>query len=74
MIKKGKQGVKSCPFCMEQMVYIDYKDLVRLKNYITDRGKILNRFIIKSCNKHQHQLAAAIKRARYIGLLPYIIK
>jgi len=53
------------------MAAIDYKDVPRLKKYVTERGKILPRRISGNCAKHQRLLTTAIKRARYIALLPY---
>jgi len=50
---------------------IDYKDVAKLKKYISERGKILPRRISGNCAKHQRQLTVAIKRARHIALLPY---
>ncbi len=51
---------------------IDYKDIARLKKFITERGKILPRRVSGNCAKHQRQLTREIKRARQIALLPYI--
>jgi small subunit ribosomal protein S18 len=51
---------------------IDYKDLIRLRRYISERGKIGPRRKSGTCAKHQHALAIAIKRARHLALLPYI--
>lgn len=60
-----------CNFCVDGMDKIDYKDINKLKKYITERGKILPRRITGNCARHQRQLTAAIKRARNIALLPY---
>ncbi len=62
---------KVCNFCANNVEHIDYKDVNRLKKYITERGKILPRRITGNCAKHQRQLTIAIKRARNIALLPY---
>ena len=51
---------------------IDYKDTVKLRKYITERGKILPRRISGNCAKHQRSLTEAIKRARVLALLPYV--
>ena len=61
---------KVCSFCTEK-TEIDYKDIPRLRSYISDRGRIEPRRRTGSCAKHQRRLALAIKRARYIALLPY---
>ena len=62
---------KVCGFCVDKVTEIDYKDVTRLKKYISERGKILPRRISGNCAKHQRQLTVAIKRARHIALLPY---
>ena len=62
---------KVCDFCAGKVAYIDYKDVNRLRRYITERGKISPRRMSGTCAKHQRQLAVAIKRARAIALLPY---
>lgn len=62
---------KVCAFCAEKVQKIDYKEVARLRKYITERGKILPRRISGNCAKHQRQLTVAIKRARNIALLPY---
>ena len=60
-----------CAFCVDKVDYIDYKDVNRLKKYVSERGKILPRRISGNCAKHQRALTLAIKRARQIALLPY---
>lgn len=62
---------KVCDFCANKVEYIDYKDITRLRRYISERGKIMPRRMLGTCAKHQRQLAEAIKRARAIALLPY---
>lgn len=62
---------KVCRFCLDGIDYVDYKDIKRLRNYITDRGKVIPRRISGNCALHQRQLTVAIKRARNIALLPY---
>jgi len=61
---------KVCRFCVDK-VEIDYKDVDLLRNFITDRGKIVPRRITGTCARHQRELAVAIKRARYIALMPF---
>ena len=63
---------KVCQFCADKIEHIDYKDTGRLRKLTTERGKILPRRISGTCAKHQRQLTVAIKRARYMALLPYI--
>jgi len=61
-----------CSFCSEKVETIDYKDLAKLRPYISDRGKIEPRRKTGTCAKHQRALARAIKRARHLALLPYV--
>ncbi len=62
---------KICRFCSDKIVDIDYKDIKRLRNLITERGKIIPRRISGNCAGHQRQLGIAIKRARNIALMPF---
>jgi len=64
---------KVCVFCGDTTP-IDYKDVARLKKYVSERGKILPRRITGTCAKHQRALTIAIKRARHIALLPYTVE
>ena len=61
---------KVCTFCVDKVEVIDYKDVAKLRRFITERGKILPRRISGNCAKHQRQVTLAIKRARNIALLP----
>jgi small subunit ribosomal protein S18 len=62
---------KVCAFCTERLKVIDYKDLARLKRYISDRAKVEPRRKTGLCAKHQRALSTAIKRARHLALLPF---
>ena len=62
---------KICRFCSDKITDIDYKDIKRLPNLITERGKIIPRRISGNCARHQRQLGTAIKRARNIALMPF---
>lgn len=62
---------KVCSFCVDKVENIDYKDVAKLRRFITERGKILPRRISGNCAKHQRQVTVAIKRARNIALLPF---
>ena len=62
---------KVCSFCVDKVEDIDYKDVAKLRRYVTERGKILPRRISGNCAKHQRQVTVAIKRARNIALLPF---
>ena len=67
-----RYGKKVCRFCTERLEHIDYKDLERIGRYVTDRGKILPSRLTGNCAKHQRSLTRAIKRARFMALLPYV--
>ena len=74
MIKRDRSRrprKKVCRFCVDKVEQIDYKDVAKLRRYITERGKILPRRISGNCAKHQRQVTVAIKRARNIALLPF---
>lgn len=62
---------KVCSFCVDKVEEIDYKDVAKLRRYITERGKILPRRISGNCAKHQRQMTTAIKRARNVALIPF---
>ena len=70
-IRGRKSRKKVCAFCSEKVESIDYKDVNRLRKYVTERGKILPRRISGTCAKHQRELTGSIKRARNIALLPF---
>ena len=63
---------KVCAFCAEKVTEIDYKDIPRLKKFLSERSKILPRRITGSCAKHQRALTTAVKRARHVALIPYV--
>lgn len=63
---------KVCVFCQDKVGEIDYKDAQRLRRFMTEKGKILPRRQTGVCAKHQRELTRAIKRARYMALLPYV--
>ena len=63
---------KACRFCTDDARDIDYKELDRLARYVTERGKIIPSRLSGTCARHQRRLAVAIKRARYMALLPYV--
>ncbi|EJF85681.1 30S ribosomal protein S18 [Candidatus Bartonella washoeensis] len=65
---------KTCPFSGANAPKIDYKDIKLLQRYISERGKIVPSRITAVSQKKQRELANAIKRARFLGLLPYIIR
>jgi ribosomal protein S18 len=66
-----KARKKVCNFCVDRAEFIDYKDVSKLRRFISERGKILPRRVTGSCAFHQRELTVAIKRARHVALLPY---
>ena len=62
---------KVCAFCSEKNAVIDYKDVAKLRRYVTEKGKIIPRRASGVCAAHQRELTVAIKRARIMGLLPF---
>ena len=62
---------KVCAFCVDKVKFIDYKNVSRLRRFVSDRGKILPRRTTGTCSRHQRSVARAVKRARQIALLPY---
>ncbi len=67
--RKGRR--KGCQFCVDKCEYIDYKGVLKVSRYTSERAKILPRRVTGTCAKHQRELTIAIKRARQIALLPY---
>ncbi len=70
--KKVRAKKKVCFYCKNKNTEIDYKDVENLKKFVTQSGKIAPRRITGACAKHQREIAQAIKRARYMALLPYV--
>jgi len=69
--ERGKKKKRVCAFCADKIEHVDYKEVGKLRKYITERGKILPRRISGNCAHHQRQLTVAIKRARQLAMLPY---
>lgn len=69
--RRGKRRPKVCFYCVDKINDVDYKDVDRLRKYISERGKIVPRRVTGNCANHQRQLTVALKRARYMALLPY---
>ena len=72
LLRRGGGPRKVCKFCVENAEDIDYKELERLGRFVSDRGKIMPSRLTGTCAKHQRWLTIAIKRARYMALLPYV--
>lgn len=71
---RGRKRKRVCSFCVDKVTDIDYKSADKLRRFLSDRGKILPRRITGNCAKHQRQLTLAIKRARFMALMPYSIE
>lgn len=70
--RKGRRPRKRvCFFCVDKIVDIDYKDVNKLRKYVTERGKILPRRVSGCCAKHQRQMTQAVKRSRHVALMPF---
>jgi small subunit ribosomal protein S18 len=63
-----------CQFCKDDTTYIDFKDVSLLRRFISDRGKIRARRVTGTCAQHQRMVATAVKNAREIALIPYVIR
>lgn len=63
---------KVCKFCADKIDAVDYKDVRRLRAFVTERGKIIPRRISGNCARHQRQLTTALKRARNVALIPFV--
>lgn len=72
--ERGRRPKKKvCSFCVDKVEHVDYKDIGKLRRFITERGKILPRRISGNCAHHQRQVTAAIKQSRTIALLPFTV-
>ena len=69
-VKRARKKV--CQFCVDRAEHIDYKDVAKLRRYLSERAKIVPRRVTGTCARHQRELTIAIKRARHLALLPYI--
>ena len=70
---KPRKRRKVCQFCVDKATFVDYKEIEKLKKFTSERGKILPRRATGACAMHQRQLTEAIKRARQVALMPYIV-
>ncbi len=69
---KDSKKRKNCNFCADHVEVIDYKDVQKIRRYLTEAGKILPRRITGTCAKHQRMLAAAVKKSREASLISYV--
>ena len=70
--KRFKRRKRVCVFCEEKQNTMDYKDVTKLKRFVSERGKILPRRITGNCANHQRAVTVAVKKARHVSLMPYV--
>lgn len=73
-MKTLQKKKKECYFCVNNIEYIDYKDMYTLKRFLSSYGKIKARKYTGNCAKHQRNLDVAIKRSRFMALIPYVMR
>ena len=69
--RRGRRKKRVCNFCADKITSIDYKEIGKLRKYISERGKILPRRVTGNCAKHQRAMTVNVKRARHMALMPY---
>ena len=74
MPRQRRMKKKVCMYCADKNLVIDYKDVDKLKKFVSEKGKILPRRVTGLCAKHQREVTTAVKRARQIALLPYTVE
>lgn len=73
VIKRRTKRRRVCPYCVDKVSALDHKDVSKFRKFITERGKIYPRRNSGICAKHQRMLAEAVKRARFIALIPFCV-
>jgi len=69
--KRGRRKKRVCMLCTDKINYVDYKDVPKLRKFVSERGKILPRRVTGNCAKHQRTVTMSIKRARHVALLAF---
>ena len=69
--RRGRRKKRVCQFCVDKVTTIDYKELTKLRKYVSERGKILPRRVTGNCAKHQRAMTMNVKRARHMALMVY---
>ena len=69
--RRGRRKKRVCNFCTDKITSIDYKEIGKLRKFISERGKILPRRVTGNCAKHQRAMTVNVKRARHMALMPY---
>ena len=69
--RRGRRKKRVCQFCVDKITSLDYKDIAKLRKYVSERGKILPRRVTGNCAKHQRVMTMNVKRARHMALMVY---
>ncbi|MCL2421442.1 MAG: 30S ribosomal protein S18 [Defluviitaleaceae bacterium] len=69
--RRGRRKKRVCIFCADKIDHIDYKDVPKLRKFVSERGKILPRRITGNCAKHQRKLTVSVKRSRHLALMAF---
>ncbi|MCL2422098.1 MAG: 30S ribosomal protein S18 [Defluviitaleaceae bacterium] len=69
--RRGRRKKRVCIFCADKLDHIDYKDVPKLRKFVSERGKILPRRITGNCAKHQRKLTVSVKRSRHLALMAF---
>ena len=69
--RRGRRKKRVCQFCVDKATSIDYKEIAKLRKYVSERGKILPRRVTGNCAKHQRAMTVNVKRARHMALMVY---
>ena len=69
--RRGRRKKRVCQFCVDKTTSIDYKEIPKLRKYVSERGKILPRRVTGNCAKHQRAMTMNVKRARHMALMVY---
>ena len=69
--RRGRRKKRVCAYCVDKINEIDYKEVAKLRRFVSERGKILPRRITGNCAKHQRALTIAIKRSRHVALIAF---
>jgi len=69
--RRGRRKKRVCIFCSDKIDFVDYKDIPKLRKFVSERGKILPRRVTGNCAKHQRKLTVSIKRSRHMALMAF---
>ena len=69
--RRARRRKRVCLFCADKIAHIDYKDIAKLRKFVSERGKLIARRSTGTCSKHQRAMTQSVKRARHMALMPY---